>query len=210
MSPKADLPIDAPGYAPVADRIALFYARHPTGRILTDLVSRDEGVVTFRARVYRTAEDPRPAATGWAAEREGDGEVNAVACLENTETSAIGRALANLGFLASTRRPSAEEMGKAARGRARLARAGNASGLAGAPPARSGRDGAVTTREADAPSPAVSDLLDLLAVAGAWGLDAPRVTRLRERLLGGRYSLGQVERLERALRGWLDGRRQGR
>ena len=65
----------------------------------------------------RTAE---PAATGWAAERVGDGEVNAVACLENTETSAIGRALANLGFLASRLRSSAEEVAKVDRARARL------------------------------------------------------------------------------------------
>ena len=68
----------------------------------------------FRAAVFRAAEDREPAATGWAAERVGDGEVNAVACLENTETSAIGRALANLGFLASRLRPSAEEVAKAA------------------------------------------------------------------------------------------------
>jgi hypothetical protein len=50
----------------------------------------------------------------------GDGEINAVACLENTETSAIGRALANLGFLASRLRPSAEEVAKATRARGRL------------------------------------------------------------------------------------------
>ena len=31
--------------------------------------------------------DPRLAATGWATEREGDGSVNAVACLENTEVA---------------------------------------------------------------------------------------------------------------------------
>ncbi len=50
----------------------------------------------------------------------GDGEINAVACLENTETSAIGRALANLGFLAARLRPSVEEVAKASRARARL------------------------------------------------------------------------------------------
>src|SRR5215203_2273809 len=111
---------DPDTYAPVADRITLFYQRFPSGRILTELVSRTEHEVLFKALVYRSPEEGPPAATGWAAEREGDGDVNVVACLENTETSAIGRALANLGFTAGRQRPSAEEMEKAARARLRL------------------------------------------------------------------------------------------
>src|SRR5919199_1232060 len=118
---KGDLDLDGGEYAPVAERIALFYLRYPTGRIITKLVSRSEREVVFQALVYRAAHDARPAATGWAAEREGDGDVNTVACVENTETSAIGRALANLGFTASRERPSREEMEKAARARLRLA-----------------------------------------------------------------------------------------
>ena len=118
---KSSGPFDGE-HAPVADRITLFRERHPTGRIVTRLVSRDGGVIVFRASVYRDREEARPAATGWASEREGDGEINAVACLENTETSAIGRALANLGFLASTKRPSREEMQKADRARRALRR----------------------------------------------------------------------------------------
>jgi hypothetical protein len=109
----------ADGYAPVADRITLFYDRYPTGRIITRLVDRTERGVVFRAAVYRNPDERRPAATGWASEREGDGEINTVACLENAETSAIGRALANLGFTASSRRPSYEEMVKVSRERAR-------------------------------------------------------------------------------------------
>ena len=118
--PKTTSDFDPDTYAPVAARVELFYERYPNGRILTELVDRTEQEIVFRAAVYRTAEDREPAATGWAAERIGDGEVNAVACLENTETSAIGRALANLGFLASRLRPSAEEVAKADRTRARL------------------------------------------------------------------------------------------
>src|ERR687885_705492 len=124
--PKAGPWFSSGEYAQVADRIALFYERFPQGRIITELVSRSEREVTFKALVYRSPEDAEPAATGWASEREGDGDVNAVACLENTETSAIGRALANLGFAASLNRPSAEEMEKAARARRRLRRDGPA------------------------------------------------------------------------------------
>lgn len=91
--PKTDLTFDPDGYAPVSQRIQLFYQRHPSGRIITHLVRRTNAEVVFRAEVFRTYDDPEPAATGWAVEREGDGDVNTVACLENTETSAIGRAL---------------------------------------------------------------------------------------------------------------------
>ena len=38
--PKTDLNFNPDDYAPVADRIRLFYDRYPTGRILTHLVSR--------------------------------------------------------------------------------------------------------------------------------------------------------------------------
>ena len=117
--PKYELVIDGGEYAPVADRITLFYARYPTGRILTRLISRTEQEITVQAFVFRSLEELRPSATGLASERVGDGNVNTVACLENTETSAIGRALANLGLTASHNRPSREEMDKASRERVR-------------------------------------------------------------------------------------------
>lgn len=118
--PKSDLLPNLDGYATVAERVELFYQRFPAGRITTDLVSRADGVITFRASVFRDGAETGPAATGWASEREGDGDINTVACLENTETSAVGRALANLGFTASNKRPSREEMQKAERARRNL------------------------------------------------------------------------------------------
>ena len=117
--PKSDLTFSTDGYAPVADRVRLFYERFPTGRIVTHLVRRTTEEVVFRAEVFRSPSEREPAATGWAAEREGDGDINTVACLENTETSAVGRALANLGLVASMHRPSREEMDKADRARSR-------------------------------------------------------------------------------------------
>jgi len=120
--PKSDFRLGDSEYSPVAERIRLFYDRYPTGRIVTHLVRPTDADVTFRAEVFRTPVEREPAATGWAAERVDDGKVNAVACLENTETSAIGRALANLGLTASRHRPSREEMDKAERARVRLRR----------------------------------------------------------------------------------------
>lgn len=190
--PKTTLPFDPGGYAPVADRIALFYERHPSGRIITEMVERSQ-VVVFKALIYRAANDTLPAATGWASERVGDGEINAVACVENTETSSIGRALANLGFTASSRRPSAEEMEKASRERARLAPARSRAGLRVA-------EAAASAWEAGA---ATIDALDLLAEAERAGLDRSRAAKLRMRLEAGSVATSAIERVERALRRWL-------
>jgi len=192
-------------YALVADRITLFYQRFPTGRIETRLHSRSDAEITFRALVYRAAGDPRPAATGWASERRGEGEINQVACLENTETSAIGRALANLGFTASTRRPSREEMEKAARERARLAVVA-ASGAAPAH-ARAPIDGDPAQRRANA----VHDALGLIERAEAIGFPRRRAEAVRAALQRPTLTPRTLGRLERRIRGWIARHRpQGR
>jgi hypothetical protein len=161
--PKSDLPIGGE-YAPVADRIALFYERFPAGRIITQLTMHNEREVVFRASVFRTEKSRTPAATGWASERIGDGDINTVACLENTETSAIGRALANLGFTASKNRPSLEEMEKADRARRR-----------GQPPALDTEQ----QRVADART----DLIAMLRTARRYGIRAARARRWHDRFL---------------------------
>ncbi|HEY2853669.1 MAG TPA: hypothetical protein VGJ18_12530 [Gemmatimonadaceae bacterium] len=180
---------DLASYAPVAERITLFYRAFPRGRIITELMSRTERDVVFRALVYRDAADGDAAATGWAAEREGDGEINTVACLENTETSAIGRALANLGFTASRERPSAEEMAKVSRRRAMLVRE----------PANP---------ELQHRADDVLDVLALLRVAARLGVRQRRVQRLRERIIASSTSADVVDRLADLLRRWNEKRRR--
>jgi hypothetical protein len=177
MTSKRDGRFDRDDYAPVADRIALFYERFPMGRIETHLIDRSERGVVFRAAVYRGPDEPRPAATGWAAEREGDGEINTVACLENTETSAVGRALANLGFTASRQRASAEEMAKVARERARRAL-----------------------------SPAARDLVRLIRAAERVGWPEEEATRLRARAADGLCSADERTDLEQRLRAFVSAR----
>jgi hypothetical protein len=88
---------DVKNYVDVAERIRAFYERYPEGSIQTELVRLEGDMAVFKATVYRDREDVRPT-TGWAYEREGVGFVNRTSFIENCETSAIGRALANLNF----------------------------------------------------------------------------------------------------------------
>ena len=64
------------------------------------------------ASIYRTEADPRPWTTGIAEETVQGRGVNATSALENCETSAIGRALANAGYATKGKRASREEMAK--------------------------------------------------------------------------------------------------
>lgn len=97
-------------YEQVKDRISRFYADHADGRIITDLVTDAKDLkdcAGFKAYVY-IGETVK--ATGYAYEDKGQG-VNKDAWVENAETSAIGRALANMDYC-GTMRPSREEMTK--------------------------------------------------------------------------------------------------
>jgi hypothetical protein len=216
--PKTTLSFNPAEYALVADRISLFYEQYPAGRIVTRMISRDRDVV-FRAAVYRTPDDRVPAATGWASEREGDGDINMVACVENTETSAIGRALANLGFTASRKRPSREEMVKADRARQRQAheppaheRALRVAEMPASVPYQTSRPAGELGTPASPPvaapvlnSPATeaaADLRDLLDDAAAKGIPAERLSAVRA-LLDGPLDEAAIVKLEEAVRGWL-------
>ena len=203
--PKYEVVSGGGEYAPVADRITLFYARFPTGRILTRLVSRTEHEITVQAYIYRSVDELRPAATGLAAERIGDGDVNTVACLENTETSAIGRALANLGLTASHNRPSREEMDKADRERVRRV----AEPFVRRPPSTAARRPGLTIPPQAAASAAlqrranrVLDALDLLNRAERAGLPPVRARRLHCMLTEPTATAATIERIERSLRSW--------
>ena len=188
---------DLSAYALVADRITLFYERYPAGRIVTELFSRVDREITFRALVFRGPEDVNPAATGWASEREGDGQINQVACLENTETSAVGRALANLGFTASSRRPSREEMEKAARQRARIVpRPAPVEPLA---LLHVPLDADPLQRRANA----VHDVLGLIERAEAIGFPERRGVTLRSAVARPELAPRTLMRLERRIRAWM-------
>lgn len=103
-------------YETVEDRLKKFWKENPDARINTEIahITEDGTCVTIRAEVFKQEEDARPVATGIAQETKGQGGfANADAWMENCETSAIGRALANWKYQGSDKaRPSREEMSK--------------------------------------------------------------------------------------------------
>lgn len=114
-------------YETVAERIKRFYADHPEGRIITkNLTTKQDRLAStwvVKASIFipnpqwgddRVYEEYVLKATGLAFEVDGQGMANKTSALENAETSAIGRALANAGY-SGDKRASREEMEKVAR-----------------------------------------------------------------------------------------------
>ena len=99
-------------YEPVEVRLEKFIKEYPDFRIATELelVEKDRYVV--KAYLYKTASDSVAWSTGYAEETVSSRGVNQTSALENCETSAIGRALANCGYAPKGKRPSQEEMKK--------------------------------------------------------------------------------------------------
>lgn len=104
-------------YIPVHERITKFYRDFPEGKINTEILEHDveKGFVLIRASVYRTCISDRAASTGHAFEERSAGYGNKTSYIENAETSAVGRALALLGFEITKGVASREEMQKVQR-----------------------------------------------------------------------------------------------
>jgi hypothetical protein len=103
-------------YETVEERLVKFWKEHPDGQIHTKLVNSSSTQYIVEASIYRTEADLRPWTTGLAEETVQGRGVNATSALENCETSAIGRALANAGYATKGKRASREEMTKVAAG----------------------------------------------------------------------------------------------
>lgn len=113
---------DLSQYSTVAERIDLFWAKYPDGRIHTELVHFSPEQVVVKASVFTRFDDEMPTTTDYAEERPDTSPVNRVSFVENCSTSAIGRALADLGGeFTGAKRPSREEMSKVQRHEAKPA-----------------------------------------------------------------------------------------
>lgn len=109
---------DLQNYISVQERINAFWKDHPDGAIRTRLMSdpNDFDRCRYEAQIFKdNNRGINPDATGYAFELAGSGMANKTSHEENCETSAIGRALANLGYATTQEsRPSREEMTKVA------------------------------------------------------------------------------------------------
>ena len=93
-------------------RLEKWHGQFPDNRIETELIEASNTRFIVFCKLFKTEADPKPCATGLAFETITDRGVNSTSALENCETSAIGRALANAGFAAKGKRASKEEMTK--------------------------------------------------------------------------------------------------
>jgi hypothetical protein len=100
-------------YETVEERLIKFWKGNPEGRIVTVMLSGSGSQFIVRAELYKNGSDP-VWATGLAEETVQGRGVNSTSALENCETSAIGRALANAGYATKGKRASREEMNKVA------------------------------------------------------------------------------------------------
>ena len=104
-------------YEPVDARLKAFYAKYPNGLIDVVLVTPVEQIlshVLFKATIWK--EKPTHSAlydsVGYAFEKAGSQGASKYAWTENAQTSAIGRALAHLGFFSNRSLASKEEIEK--------------------------------------------------------------------------------------------------
>jgi hypothetical protein len=91
------------GYVEVKDRIRMFYEAHPEGRLVTAEVRfpepmDDQARIAVKALAYRSPTDEHPG-VGWSwMQLPGSTPYTKGSELENTETSAWGRAIGALGI----------------------------------------------------------------------------------------------------------------
>lgn len=98
-------------YAEVNQRIKAFRMVYPQGTIQTQMISNENGICIFQARIYD--EFNKLLGTGTAYEKEDSSFINKTSYIENCETSAVGRALGMCGFGIDVSVASAEEVANA-------------------------------------------------------------------------------------------------
>lgn len=95
-------------YITVNERLIYFRDKYPDHALTSEIVNMDNGACIVKARIEDAA--GRLIATGHAREVDGDSYINKTSFVENCETSAWGRALANMGIGIDVSVASADEV----------------------------------------------------------------------------------------------------
>lgn len=102
-------------YETVAERLSRFKKDNENFRMESEVVAHtaleESTRWVVKVSLWRDANEERCTSTGFAEERDGGQGANRAAALENCESSALGRALANAGY-AGSKRVTREEMAK--------------------------------------------------------------------------------------------------
>lgn len=111
---------DLQNYETVAQRIIRFYSDHENGAIITKNLTTDadrdrKQWVVYAEVWFDKNNDVQPTGTGLAFEIDGTAGANVTSALENCESSAVGRALAQANY-GGDKRVTREEMAKVNRG----------------------------------------------------------------------------------------------
>ena len=86
-------------YVTVPERVVSFYEKFPEGSLQSEIIEMiHDHLVVVRSYAYRTPEDPRPGIGHSSLAIPGSTPYTKGSELENAETSAVGRAIAMLGF----------------------------------------------------------------------------------------------------------------
>jgi hypothetical protein len=109
-------------YIEVNERLIEFWKEHPAGAVITEVLKIEDNFVLIKASVKFNSDFDHWDATGHAFENRDcnrfdttlkASKINLTSYIENCETSAIGRALAVLGYGIETSLASAEEVTQA-------------------------------------------------------------------------------------------------
>ena len=95
-------------YVEVNERLKYFRSNYPKYSLTTEVVDKTPDTILIKATIRD--EQDREIATGIAEEVKGSTFINKTSYVENCETSAWGRALANMGIGLDTSVASAEEV----------------------------------------------------------------------------------------------------
>jgi len=98
-------------YVEVNERLKFFRAKYPNYSLVSEVIEKTESSILIMASVID--ENDNVLATGLAEEEKGSTFINKTSYVENCETSAWGRALANFGIGLDTAVASADEVNNA-------------------------------------------------------------------------------------------------